>query len=102
MNLTQQEWQSKYNEDDQAVMLDVRTDDEWEDGRIPGAVHLDIYKPQEFLAGLEMLDKSKNYYVYCKSGGRSQQACMIMSEMGFPAAYNLLGGISLWQGEIES
>jgi rhodanese-related sulfurtransferase len=48
------------------------------------------------------LDKSKNYYVYCRSGARSEQACHLMSQMGFENTFNLLGGIMQWQGEVVS
>ena len=101
MDLIQEEWKGKIEQDDNAVILDVRTDDEWFDGKIPGAVHLDIYKPQEFMDGLEKLDKSKSYYVYCKAGGRSYQACSIMGQLGFPHTYNLVGGITQWEGAID-
>jgi rhodanese-related sulfurtransferase len=49
---------------------------------------------------LEELDKSKNYYVYCKAGGRSAQACSIMSQMGFANTYNLEGGMMHWEGAV--
>ena len=49
---------------------------------------------------LNELDKDKHYYVYCKSGGRSAQACAIMKQLGFKRTYNLLGGITSWRGEI--
>jgi rhodanese-related sulfurtransferase len=48
--------------------------------------------------GLQDLDKSKNYYVYCHSGARSVQACQIMETFGFNNLSNLLGGISEWTG----
>jgi len=46
------------------------------------------------------LDKTKKYYVYCRSGGRSGQACNIMQQMGFGNTYNLIGGIMEWEGPI--
>jgi rhodanese-related sulfurtransferase len=100
-DLLQEEWAEKYNQDENGFLLDVRTLEEVEEGIIPNAVHIDIYKGQEFLDELEKLDKSKNYYVYCKSGNRSGQACAIMQSIGFGNAYNLLGGITEWEGEIE-
>lgn len=100
MNLPQNEWVSQLEADTNAVILDVRTDDEWNDGFIPGAILNDIYKGQGFIYRLEELDKTKNYYVYCKSGGRSGQACNIMKQMGFENAYNLEGGFMNWQGEV--
>jgi rhodanese-related sulfurtransferase len=45
------------------------------------------------------LDPSKNYYVYCRSGARSAQACQLMNQMGISSAYNLLGGYMEWEGD---
>lgn len=100
MDLSQQEWVSKMESDTNAVILDVRTEDEYNDGFIPKSINIDIYKGQGFIYKLEELDKSKNYYVYCRSGARSGQACNIMNQLGFENAYNLMGGIMQWQGEI--
>jgi len=100
MNLSQEDWVSKLNADTNAVVLDVRTDEEWNEGIIPNAIHNDIYKGQGFIYRLEELDKSKNYYVYCKAGGRSAQACSIMNQLGFENTYNLIGGIMNWYGDI--
>lgn len=99
-DLTQEEWVEQLENDDNAVVLDVRTDDEVADGIIPNAIHLDIYKGQEFIDALEDLDKSKSYYVYCRSGNRSGQACQIMEELGFEKAYNLEGGMLQWTGDV--
>ena len=102
MDLTQEEWVSQYESDINGVILDVRTDDEYNDGIIFNAIHLDIHQGQGFIDGLEALDKSKNYYVYCRSGVRSAKACQIMDDLGFNNSYNLLGGILDWDGEIVS
>jgi len=100
MNLDQEVWRDQLKEDANSVILDVRTEDEFNEGIIPGAINIDIYKGQGFIDAIEEMDKSKNYYVYCRSGGRSGQACSIMSELGFENAYNLLGGIMNWEGEV--
>lgn len=100
MNLTQEDWWNKLQADENAVILDVRTEDEWNDGIIPNAINIDIYKGQGFIYQVEELDKSKNYYVYCKAGGRSGQACNIMGQMGFETTYNLMGGFSEWEGPV--
>ncbi len=100
MNLSQQDWKTKLENDPNAVILDVRTEDEWNDGIIPNAILNDIYKGQAFLYKLDELDKSKNYYVYCKAGGRSAQACAIMNQMGFETTYNLEGGFMKWKGDV--
>ncbi|MNE08949.1 putative rhodanese-related sulfurtransferase [compost metagenome] len=100
MNLSQEDWISQYEADDNAVILDVRTEAEYNDGVILNAINIDFYKGQGFVEELESLDKNKNYYVYCRSGARSAKACEIMNELGFENAYNLLGGILDWDGEV--
>ncbi|MEL0652543.1 MULTISPECIES: rhodanese-like domain-containing protein [unclassified Algibacter] len=99
-DLTQEEWTEQLAKDENAVILDVRTDAEVADGIIAGAKHIDIYKGQEFISEIEALDKSKNYYVYCRSGNRSGQACAIMDQLGFANAYNLEGGMLDWTGDV--
>lgn len=100
MNLSQQEWKSQLESDANAVILDVRTEEECNEGIIPNAVLNDIYKGQGFIYRLEELDKTKNYYVYCKAGGRSAQACAVMNQMGFENTYNLEGGFMKWTGDV--
>ncbi|PRX45765.1 rhodanese-like domain-containing protein [Salegentibacter salegens] len=97
--LSQEEWQSQLQQDENAVILDVRTEEEVEDGYIPNAKNLDIYKGQEFVNEVEKLDKNKNYYIYCRSGKRSAQACTILDQMNFANTYNLEGGFMEWEGE---
>ncbi|MDG1384556.1 MAG: rhodanese-like domain-containing protein [Flavobacteriaceae bacterium] len=98
-DLSQQDWISNLNSDSKSIILDVRTDAEVEEGMIPEAKHLDIHQGQDFISALEKLDKTNSYYVYCRSGARSGQACSIMQQMGFEKAYNLLGGFNDWKGE---
>lgn len=98
-DLTQEDWASQLEQDDNAVILDVRTAEEVSEGYIPGAINLDIHQGQEFVDALKELDADKNYYVYCRSGGRSSQACSIMNQLGIDKAYNLMGGFSNWKGE---
>ena len=95
-DITVTEWKSLVAEDDQAVLLDVRTPHEVEEGMIEGALHIDIYKGQGFIDEVKQLDPLKNYYVYCRSGGRSVQACTLMGQLGFENTYNLLGGYTAW------
>ncbi len=99
-DLTQDEWTSQLSDDNNAVVLDVRTDEEVAEGIIANAIHIDIYRGQEFISEVEDLDKDKNYYVYCRSGNRSGQACAIMEELGFENTYNLEGGILEWGGDL--
>lgn len=97
--LTQEEWQEKLKNDSDAVILDVRTEEEVAEGYIPNAKVIDIYKGQGFINEVEKLDKSKHYYIYCRSGKRSSQACTLLDQMGFSETYNLLGGFMEWEGE---
>jgi rhodanese-related sulfurtransferase len=101
MNLEQQEWWSKYLTDVNGVILDVRTEDEVNNGKIPGSLNFDIYKGQGFVYQVDELDKAKNYYLYCAAGVRSANACGVMQQLGFENTYNLVGGFSQWQGPIE-
>jgi len=101
-DLSQQQWAEELSQDDNAIILDVRTNEEAEEGMIPNAILMDIYQPQEFINQLESFDKSKTFYVYCRSGGRSTQACAIMNQMGLSNTKNLLGGFMEWTGEITN
>ncbi|MDB4767421.1 rhodanese-like domain-containing protein [Flavobacteriaceae bacterium] len=101
-DLSQEVWASQLAEDPKSVILDVRTAGEVSEGIIPGAIHLDIFMGQGFLDGLEALDKSKNYYVYCRSGNRSGQACAIMNSVGFETTHNLIGGFMEWTGDTDA
>lgn len=98
-DLNQETWTKQLNSDNNSVILDVRTEQEVAEGIIPNAKHIDIYMGQSFVEAIEQLDKSKNYYVYCRSGGRSAQACAVMQQMGFEHTYNLIGGFSEWTGD---
>lgn len=74
-----------------AVLLDVRTPGEFKSGNLPKALNIDIMSAG-FSTQIEKLDKSKTYFVYCRSGNRSGQACRIMQQAGFEVR-NLSGGI---------
>ena len=101
-DLTQKEWTSQLEADNNAVIIDVRTPSEVAQGIIPNAIHIDIFRGQGFIDEIKRLDQSKNYYIYCKVGGRSGQACSVMNQLGFNNTYNLIGGITEWKGEITS
>lgn len=98
-DLTQTEWSKQLANDADAVIIDVRTEAEVVQGYIPSMKHLDIYNPAGFMDAIKQMDTSKNYYVYCRSGARSAQACAILNSLGFKNAYNLMGGFMEWQGE---
>lgn len=97
INLTPKEMFSQ-SKKAKAVYLDVRTPQEWTKGHIKYATHLDIFR-DDFEAELKKLDKNKTYYVYCAVGGRSGEATVLMSKLGFKHIYNMQGGFKAWEKE---
>jgi len=77
------------------ILLDVRTPQEFADGRIPDAVNLDMENPN-FSSNIQKLDKTKTYIVFCRSGSRALTASQEMSKIGLKIVYSK-GGITLWQ-----
>ena len=70
------------------IMLDVRTAEEYSTGNIPNSINIDVLSP-DFKSKIELLDKNKEYLVYCRSGNRSAIASSIMATNGFIKIYNL-------------
>ena len=79
----------------EGIILDVRTPDEIAQGHIPGASMLNFYD-DDFERKLNLMQKDKPIYVYCRSGGRSAKAAKMMKENGFGEVFNLVGGIGAW------
>lgn len=75
-----------------AILLDVRTPDEYRQGAIKGALNVDIMGA-DFRNKIAGFDPLKTYFVYCKGGSRSAQACNYIAGLGFKNVYNLSGGI---------
>ena len=98
--LSQKEWAKLASSNEDAVIIDVRTDLELEQGKIPNAKQMNIQNSAMFIDKVRQLDPNKHYFIYCRSGARSAQACMVMNSMGLPYTYNLLGGILDWKGEL--
>jgi len=82
--------------DKSAVVLDVRTKEEYNKGHIPGSVQID-FNSRDFDQEVAKLDKNKTYLVHCAAGGRSARACKKMDAMNFPKLYNLEGGMGAWE-----
>ena len=100
MDLSQHKWIEKLESTDNAVILDVRTADEVASGKVEGSINQDIYNPQEFMDAVSDFDKNASYFVYCRSGNRSGQACAILRTQGIENAYNLAGGMLEWEGKL--
>jgi rhodanese-related sulfurtransferase len=98
-NINQNQWVEKIQNDTNTVILDVRSPEECAEGMQTGAVQMNIMNTAQFIADIDKLDKSKNYYIYCRSGGRSGQACMLMAAKGYNT-YNLNDGMLSWSGEV--
>lgn len=76
-----------------AIILDVRTQREFDYGHLENAIVVDIYQ-KSFRDEINKLDKSKKYYVYCKTGIRSRSAVNYMMQSGFTKVCNLDGGVN--------
>lgn len=99
-NLDNYSFNEKFNNVKDAVLLDVRTLEEHKLKRIPNSILIDIYE-LDFFDKINELDKSKSYFIYCRSGVRSLEACKQMKKLGFEKVYNLRDGIIDWNGEVE-
>lgn len=80
------------------VVLDVRTEEEYASGHIPGAILLPL---QHLPDRVDELNKNKTYIVVCRSGNRSAQASELLVKEGFSSIYNMTGGMNEWKGEVE-
>ena len=81
-----------------AVLLDVRTPQEYREGHIPGSQNV----PLQQLDKVEEVTENKDIglYVYCHSGTRSRQAVSLLQAMGYTNVHNI-GGIAAYSGKVE-
>lgn len=84
--------------DSTAVVLDVRQPQEYAAGHLAGAVALDYLDSDAFANGVKKLDKSRTYYVYCRSGRRSHSAAEQMQKAGLKVV-DMRGGILEWEAD---
>lgn len=80
---------------DGLVVLDVRTPEEFAEGHLEGAVLLDIYR-DDFAEELATFDRELPYLLYCRSGNRSEQARVLMTDLEFSDVADIDGGIVAW------
>lgn len=90
------EYMKMLQSDKKAYLLDVRRADEYAAGHLPGAALLDVTDSVAFARGVELLDKEKNIYIYCRSGRRSRKAANILSAKGFKVT-DMQGGYNAWK-----
>lgn len=96
--ITQQEAKALMDSNTGWILLDVRTQEEYDSGHIPGAVLL----PNETIGVTEipsLPDKSQMILIYCRSGNRSKQAAEKLEKLGYTNLYEF-GGIISWPYEI--
>ena len=83
------------------IILDVREQDEYDSGHIPGAVLLPVGTIDETTAAEAIPEKDSTVLVYCRSGNRSKTASSTLAELGYSNIYEF-GGINTWPYETES
>jgi molybdopterin/thiamine biosynthesis adenylyltransferase/rhodanese-related sulfurtransferase len=81
---------------DAPLFVDVREPDEWDEGHIPGAMHVTRGRLESRIEGL-VPDKGRELVVYCSVGSRSAFATKVLGEMGYADVVNLDGGFSDWK-----
>ena len=95
--ITQEEAKAMMEKDDGHVIVDVRRQDEYDSGHIPGAILI----PNESITDTkpaELPDLDQIILIYCRSGNRSKQAAQKLADMGYTNLYEF-GGIIDWTGE---
>jgi rhodanese-related sulfurtransferase len=97
INLEAREFSSQLSQKkDLALLIDVRTPEEFQSGHIQGALSIDFNAPN-FAENLAKLPKDKEIYVYCRSGSRSKASAPQFISAGFKKVNNLTKGIIGWQ-----
>ncbi len=97
-NLSATEFSDKIKTTSSALIIDVRTPDEYNKGHITNSKNID-WNGDDFDKGISGLDKLKPVFVYCLVGGRSSTAAKKMRAIGFKEVYELEGGIMKWKAE---
>lgn len=85
----------------EVIVLDVREQNEYDSGHIPGAVLLPVGTIDEDTAAAVIPEKDSTVLVYCRSGNRSKTASSALAELGYTNIYEF-GGINSWPYETES
>lgn len=96
--ISQDEAMEMMEKDDGHVIVDVRTQEEYDEGHIPDAVLI----PNETIADsppAELPDKDQIILIYCRRGNRSKDASQKLADMGYTNIYEF-GGIETWEGEV--
>lgn len=81
-----------------AVVLDVREENEFYNGHIVNSIHIPLGFLKDRLKEVEKY-KDKPIIVSCRSGQRSATACTLLKKNGFAKVFNLSGGVTAWQSD---
>ena len=84
----------------EVILLDVREQDEYDSGHIPGAVLLPVGTIDETTAAEVIPEMDSTVLVYCRSGNRSKTASAALAELDYTNIYEF-GGINTWPYETE-
>ena len=84
----------------EVIVLDVREQEEYDSGHIPGAVLLPVGTIDEETAAGVIPEKDSEVLVYCRSGNRSKKASEALAGLGYTQIYEF-GGITTWPYEVE-
>ena len=76
-----------------AIILDVRSPQEYKEGHIDGSISIPEYKIKKEIENM-IPDKNKSIVVYCSSGGRSKKAQKLLKKLGYNHVYNLYNGLT--------
>ena len=98
--ITAKEAKSMMDEQPDAVILDVREQDEYDAGHIPGAVLLPVGTIDEETAAAAIPEKDTVALVYCRSGNRSKAASQTLADLGYTQIFEF-GGIRDWPYDVE-
>ena len=85
---------------EETVLLDVRTQEEFDQGHLNGAVCLPVDTLLDGDLSVLLPDKKAPVVVYCRTGSRSAQAAQVLSELGYENVTDLAGGILAWNGAV--
>ncbi|MED3836219.1 rhodanese-like domain-containing protein [Peribacillus frigoritolerans] len=94
--ITTEEVEAKLEAGEAMELVDVREDEEVQEGMIEGAKHI---RMNDIPANLDYFDKEKEYIFICRSGRRSENVCRYLQEQGYKVA-NMVGGMLEWEGEV--
>ena len=88
----------KHRGDSEFVILDIRTQAEYQSGHLQNAIMIDFYA-KSFADQIGRLDKEKSYLIYCRSGNRSAHSMDVFKKLQFRKIYHLSSGINGWKSE---